>query len=209
MNKSILIIFGIIIIFGIGAFIGLKSVKPRVQSNSQIVDSVNNVWRNKEISLADSIKKSYLVIAINASKKADIETEKAKKERIKSNKLQAKLDSLQNSGAECPEMLNACIETNGSLRTERAELDTTISNLRIKSIGFSKALNECENQRTIEQAILSDFKRRKSEVDSLLVIEQKSVQKERKRTKTAIFIGKVTTTLSAVISVVATLYLTR
>jgi uncharacterized coiled-coil DUF342 family protein len=209
MNKSILIIFGIIIVFGVGAFIGLKSAKPGVQTDRQIVDSVNNVWRHREINLSDSLKKSYLVIATNASNKADIATEKAKKERIKSNKLQAKLDSLQNNGAECPEVLTTCLETNNYLRSEINLKDTIITELNIEAESYSKALNECENQRTIEEAILSDFKRSKSESDSLLVIEKKAVHKERKRTKAAIFIGKVTTTLSAVISVVATLYLTR
>jgi hypothetical protein len=165
--------------------------QPTINPHQSAIDSVNNIWRNRQVQLSDSLKNSYLAIAQDASQKAEISQANARKERIKSNKLQAKLDSLQNSGADCPEMFEACIETNGSLRAEIAELDTTIRLLDIEAQQYSLALYECENQRATEKAILSDCERANLQKDSLLIEAYKTAEKERKRTKSAIFWGNV------------------
>ncbi len=165
--------------------------QPTINPHQHAIDSVNNVWRNRQIQLSDSLKQSYLAIAQEADRKAEISQANARKERVKSSKLQERLDSLQNSGADCPELFEACIETNESLRSEIADLDTTIFYLDIEAQNYSLALHECENQRITEKAILSDCERAKLQKDSLLIEAYKTAEKERKRTKSAIFWGNV------------------
>ena len=189
---KLMIWVGVAIVAAVLIAISIKpDPQPTINPHQPAIDSVNNIWRKREIALSDSLKNSYLAIAQDASQKAEISQANARKERIKSNKLQAKLDSLQNSGAECPELFEACIETNGSLRSELAELDTTIQLLDIEAQNYSLALFECENQRTTEQTILSDCERSNLQKDSLLIEAYKTADKERKRTKSAIFWGNV------------------
>lgn len=118
-------------------------------------DSLKAVLADKQLKEIEATK------AIEAEKtnaaKAIAKYHESQASKLKSSnaKLQSKLDSLIRSGtAPCIDMLEACIENNGGLRKEIAELDKENQALDSEAQGYSRQLYLCEAQNVIKDSLL-------------------------------------------------------
>ena len=187
MKKLILIAFTALLVLN-GCKPDPVPAKPSYDTQ-KVIDSVNTIWRKGAIlSLQheiDSLKKS-------AKTSQNIVT--PLKKTVKYQQFQ--IDSMRKAKADCPEILAKATETIDTM-------NVVIDELGKEAESYSKALYNCEQQRTLDSAILSDSKALNKQSDSLLHQEYKNTAKAQKQTKSAVFWGNVKATVVAIAGLVA------
>lgn len=110
-------------------------------------DSVKTALHKQKLLELDSIKQVEAEKTKVAGLAADYYANEANKLRRSNSKLQNKLDSMIIDGTTpCPEMLEACLETNAGLRSEINQLDSANYNLDKEAEGYSNQLYICEKE---------------------------------------------------------------
>lgn len=195
MNKFIAYIFAALILFGIGAFIGIKLQKPAEVPTYTQADSIKLDSLENEIVKADDLINFHksnaenLILEKNGLKKSNF---------ILSEKLRK---ILVNPTAKCEDKLKISLFLNDSLQIELNKCDSA----------YMEVDAECENyaiQLDNYQAInIIEIKRNAAIYDSVsslhvlytdsLKLERKTIKKERSKT----FFYKATTTVAAALGI--------
>lgn len=150
-------------VIGINSCIKKKNeAKANIQSEQAntailrafLIDSVRTADIKAEFAKLDSIKRSEAQKTIVADAAAKYHAANVNRLRGKNDYLQWRIDSMIQANTSCPEMLDASLELNDSLRSEISELDNENLALDKEAEGYSNQLLLCERQSTLKDSLL-------------------------------------------------------
>lgn len=180
-------------LFALLALLLVFGCKPTPQPDKpdhdtqKIIDSVNNVWRNGAI-----LSLQHEIDSLKKSAKISQNIVTPLKKTVKYQQFQ--IDSMKKANVDCPVILAKAVEAIDTM-------NVVIDELGKEAESYSRALYNCEQQRSLDKASLADSKALNHQCDSLLIEERKNTVKARKQTKLAVFWGNVKTTAVAIISI--------